>query len=65
MSVAERLREVLATLPEGVELVAISKYHPQEMILEAYRAGQRRFGENHVMEMAEKAASLPTRSWER
>ena len=48
-----------ATLSEGVELVAISKYHPQEMILEAYCAGQRRFGENHIMEMAAKAEALP------
>jgi len=59
-SVASRLDAVRASLPEGIDLVAISKYHPKEMILEAYAAGQRRFGENHIMEMAEKAASLPT-----
>lgn len=60
INVASRLEAVRSTLPDGVALVAISKYHPKEMILEAYAAGQRRFGENHVMEMAEKAASLPT-----
>lgn len=58
-SITERLETVRASLPEGVTLVAISKYHPTEAILEAYAAGQRRFGENHVMEMAEKAAALP------
>ena len=60
MNVAERLQEIRATLPEGVQLVAISKYHPQEMIREAYAAGQRLFGENHVMEMSAKAESLPS-----
>lgn len=58
-SVTQRLAEVRATLPEGVELVAISKYHPVEALREAYEAGQRVFGENHIVEMAEKAAALP------
>ena len=48
-----------ASLKEGVQLVAISKYHPKERIEEAYAAGQRRFGENYILEMAEKAAVLP------
>lgn len=48
-----------ASLKEGVQLVAISKYHPKEKIEEAYAAGQRRFGENYILEMAEKAAVLP------
>lgn len=59
MSVAEKLTSVLDTLPEGVELVAISKYHPATMIQEAYNVGQRLFGENHVLEMAAKAEALP------
>ncbi len=58
-SIAERLETLRASLKEEVQLVAISKYHPKEMIEEAYAAGQRRFGENYVMEMAEKAAVLP------
>ena len=36
MSITERLQAVRATLPEGVQLVAISKYHPVEAIREAY-----------------------------
>lgn len=58
-NITERLNAIRATLPEGVTLVAISKYHPAEMIEEAYAAGQRRFGENHILEMADKAARLP------
>lgn len=58
-TLTERLDAIRATLPEGVTLVAISKYHPAERIEEAYAAGQRRFGENHILEMADKAARLP------
>ena len=42
--VAERIKEVIGSLPEGVRLCAVSKYHPAEMIQEAYVAGQRIFG---------------------
>ena len=45
MSVAENLREVLTELPPRVRLVAVSKFHPNEAIEEAYNAGQRIFGE--------------------
>ena len=41
------LREVLSRLPQGVRLVAISKYHPNEYIEAAYAEGQRTFGESH------------------
>jgi len=57
--IAEKLREVKATLPEGVRLVAVSKYHPVEALQEAYRAGQRVFGESHVQELVAKEAVLP------
>lgn len=53
------LREVLGHLPEGVRLVAISKFHPNEYIEEAYAEGQRIFGESHEQELAKKVASLP------
>lgn len=58
-TITERLNAFRATLPEGVALVAISKNHSVEMIEEAYAAGQRRFGENYILEMADKAARLP------
>lgn len=59
MTVADRIREIRSTLPEGVELVAVSKFHPKETILEAYRAGQRSFGESRLQELEEKAPALP------
>ena len=57
--VARNLREVRSALPEGVRLVAISKFHPSECIMEAYDAGQRAFGESREQELAVKAKSLP------
>ena len=40
-------------------LVAVSKTKPNTTILEAYKAGQRIFGENKVQELAQKAEELP------
>ena len=42
-----------------VRLIAVSKTKPAEMVLEAYRAGVRDFGENKVQEILEKAPALP------
>ena len=53
------LRQVLDRLPQGVRLVAISKYHPNEYIEAAYDEGQRIFGESHEQELREKHATLP------
>ena len=57
--VRRNLRQVLDSLPEGVRLVAVSKYHPAESIAEAYDEGQRVFGESHVQELQAKHAALP------
>ena len=59
MSIAEQIVRIKRELPQGVELLAISKYQPVDAIKEAYDAGQRMFGENHIQEMAAKAAILP------
>lgn len=59
MSIADNLKQVLAELPQGVRLVAVSKFHPNEAIEEAYEAGQRIFGESKVQEMTAKYESLP------
>ena len=59
MSIQANLKEVLADLPSGVRLVAVSKFHPNEAIEEAYAAGQRIFGESKVQEMAQKYETLP------
>ena len=53
------LNEVLAELPDGVRLVAISKYHPNEYIEAAYAEGQRIFGESHEQELRQKHETLP------
>src|SRR5690606_33277896 len=50
---------IKSQLPEGVVLVAVSKTKPTSAILEAYRAGQRVFGENKVQEMVQKWEELP------
>ena len=54
------LHNVLDTLPQGVRLVAISKYHPNEYILAAYEEGQRVFGESHEQELRLKHQALPS-----
>ena len=59
MSIAENLKAVKASLPEGVGLVAVSKYHPVEVVMEAYRAGQRVFGESHEQELRLKHDEMP------
>lgn len=58
--VKSNLHEVLDTLPQGVRLVAISKYHPNEYIEAAYEEGQRVFGESHEQELRLKHQSLPS-----
>lgn len=57
--VASRLKAVRSTLPEGVELVAVSKFHPVEALREAYDAGQRLFGESRVQELLPKIEAMP------
>lgn len=53
-------RKILHDLPQHVQLVAVSKTHPPEVIQQVYDAGQRVFGENKVQELTEKAPKLPS-----
>lgn len=53
------LNEVRATVKQGVELVAVSKFHPAALIKEAYDQGQRIFGESRVQELQAKHEALP------
>lgn len=57
--VAGKLREVKSNIPEGVTLVAVSKFHPNEYIEAAYAEGQRVFGESHEQELSRKYDTLP------
>lgn len=59
MSIKQQIEHLHATLPAGVTLVAVSKFHPAEAIREAYDSGQRIFGESRPQEMAAKVACLP------
>ncbi len=59
MSIAKRLQEIKSELPASTRLLAVSKFHPAELIQEAYDAGQRYFGESHVQELKEKVEVLP------
>ncbi|MDD4820880.1 MAG: YggS family pyridoxal phosphate-dependent enzyme [Flavobacteriales bacterium] len=59
MSVEENLAKVKNTIKNGVTLVAVSKTHPSEVVMDAYNAGQRIFGENKVQEMCAKAEVMP------
>lgn len=57
--IKETIQAINSQLPPQTRLVAVSKYHPAEAIMEAYEAGQRIFGESHVQELQRKAALLP------
>jgi pyridoxal phosphate enzyme (YggS family) len=59
MGVAENLQKIREKIPEPVTLVAVSKTKPDEIILEAYKAGHRDFGENKVQDLAAKQERLP------
>lgn len=58
-NIKEEIVKITNGLPQGVRLVAISKFHPANAIEEAYAAGQRIFGESHVKELQQKMAVLP------
>ena len=57
--IARNIEEIRKTIPEGVRLVAVSKFHPAEAIMEAYGAGQRAFGESRAQELVAKHKVLP------
>lgn len=57
--IIDNLKLVRATIPEHVKLVCVSKFHPESVIMEAYKAGERIFGENKVQELCSKQEHLP------
>ena len=58
--VSDNLKALCEKLPSGVKLVAVSKFHPVSRLMEAYDAGQRRFGENRPQELAQKVPQMPS-----
>ena len=59
MSIESHIKRFQGELPEGVKLLAVSKFHPVEAIVEAYEAGQRAFGESRPQELKQKYEVLP------
>lgn len=58
-NIDKNLREVLASIPKDITLVAVSKTKPISELMQAYNAGQRVFGENKIQEMTEKWEQMP------
>ncbi len=59
MSISENIKSLKQSLPKNVTLVAVSKFHPVEDLMEAYGAGQRIFGESRAQELVKKRLALP------
>lgn len=59
MSVSINILKIKSELPSHVTLVAVSKTKPNELINQAYLAGQIDFGENYVQELVDKYHELP------
>lgn len=59
MGIVENLHTLQTQIPSHVTLVAVSKTKPDELIMDAYQAGHRDFGENKVQDLAGKAERLP------
>ena len=57
--ITQQIKSISDTLPCGVTLIAVSKYHPAEAIMQAYEAGQREFGESKAQDLVKKHESLP------
>ena len=59
MSIAQNIQEIRKNIPQNVSLVCVSKFHPENAILEAYNCGERIFGESRVQELLAKQTKLP------
>jgi pyridoxal phosphate enzyme (YggS family) len=59
MDIAANIAALRKIIPAHVRIVAVSKNQPPETIMEAYRAGIRKFGENKAQEFCSKYPSLP------
>ena len=60
MDIKENLKNLLNSIPNEINLVAVSKTKPVSDIKEAYEYGQRIFGENKVQELEKKHSELPS-----
>ncbi len=60
MKAAENIRTLKTFIPEDVKIIAVSKTHSPEEIMEVYNTGHRVFGENRAQELIEKQPLLPS-----
>lgn len=58
-AISQAIHTLQGSLPKGVDLVAVSKFHPVEALMEAYNAGQRIFGESRAQELIKKVPEMP------
>ena len=58
-NIQQNIASIRTTIPEGVTLVCVSKFHTNETIMEAYACGERDFGESRVQELLPKYEALP------
>lgn len=58
--IADIYKKTIATIPDTVRLIAVSKTKSTEQIMEIYNCGQREFGESKVQELLPKAENLPS-----
>ncbi|MEQ9100899.1 MAG: YggS family pyridoxal phosphate-dependent enzyme [Imperialibacter sp.] len=60
IDIGRNLQTFLSTIDQSkAKLVAVSKTKPVSLLMKAYEAGQREFGENKVQEMVEKHEEMP------
>ena len=58
-NISRNISTIRTTIPRGVTLICVSKFHPSEAIMQAYEAGERDFGESRVQELLPKYETLP------
>jgi PLP dependent protein len=59
MGIAENIQKIEAEIAPNAKLIAVTKTKPIEMLMEAYDAGFKRYGENKVQEMEMKYQQMP------
>lgn len=58
--IKHNIATIRSTIPYGVELVCVSKFHSADAIQQAYDAGERCFGESRAQELVQKVSALPS-----
>lgn len=59
MGIAENIQQIVTEISPAARLIAVTKTKPVEMLMEAYQADFKRYGENKVQEMVGKYEQMP------